>query len=66
MKSQQEIEDELQKLYKGRKWREKNAHFADMGMVVDGKVVPSKQVRIEFEISVRRESGKKFPVSKVA
>jgi len=54
MRSEQEIQEELNKLYKGRKWREENAHLVDMGMVVDGKPVPPKQVLIEFERAEER------------
>jgi len=54
MRSEQEIKDELTKLYKGRRWRQENAHLVDMGMVVDGKPAPPKYVRIEFERAEER------------
>jgi len=54
MLSEEIIREELEKLYKGRKWREENAHLVDTGMIVDGKIVPPKQVRIEFERAEER------------
>jgi hypothetical protein len=54
MRSEKEIREELNKLYKGRKWREENAQLVDTGMVVDGKLVPPKHVLIEFERAEER------------
>jgi len=54
MRSEKEIREELKKLYKGRQWREQNAHLVDTGMVVDGKIVPPKHVLIEFERAEER------------
>lgn len=54
MRSEGEIREELEKLYKGRKWREENAHLVDIGIVIDGKLVPPKQVLIEFERAEER------------
>jgi len=54
MKSEEEIQAELTKLYTGRKWRQENAYLVDVGMVVDGKLVPPKHVLIEFERAEER------------
>jgi hypothetical protein len=54
MRSEEAIRAELIKLYTGRRWRKENAHFVDIGMVVDGKLIPPKHVLIEFERAEER------------
>lgn len=54
MRTREEIEEELRKLYKGREWREKNGFLTDMGMVVNGKFVPPRRVLVEFEKAEER------------
>jgi len=54
MRSEKEIRDELEKLYKGRKWREEHASAVDMGMKIDGKIYSPKMVLIEFERAEER------------
>jgi len=53
MRSEKEIREELQKLYKGRKWRQKNAHLVDMGMKIDGKIYSPKMMLIESASPLR-------------
>ena len=54
MRSEQEIREELEKLYKGRKWREKHAYAVDMGIKIDGKIYTPKMTLIEFERAEER------------
>ena len=54
MRTQEEIQEELEKLYKGRKWREEHYWAVDKGMVIDNQLYTPKQMLIEFERAEER------------
>lgn len=50
----EEIEEELQKLYKGREWRKEHYWAADMGITINGRYYSAKMMQREFDMAEAR------------